>query len=139
MILSKLQILLENNGYNIKVFTYGTLHNGVGKLLKRDIKLIVDTLTGHKLIDLGKGYTSIIKDDESTVPGFVFEVNKEELNKLDDWEDKYKRITVNIDGNNVFVYQIKNNKELDENLNPDALGAGMRIEKQPNVDYMTRK
>jgi hypothetical protein len=122
MILSKLQILLENNLF--PKFDYAPGSNRAISICKYIKENGITELIGPQL---SKSYEEGFKTYKIFVKVPKYGSSTFKFTKLDEA--------------NKFLEYIKslNNKELDENLNPDALGAGMRIEKQPNVDYMTRK
>jgi gamma-glutamylcyclotransferase (GGCT)/AIG2-like uncharacterized protein YtfP len=52
-------------------------------------------------------YPSIVKGEkENTVVGDLIELTKEELAKLDEWENKYGRVEVG-DGIQAYIYKTK--------------------------------
>jgi gamma-glutamylcyclotransferase (GGCT)/AIG2-like uncharacterized protein YtfP len=69
------------------------------------------TLPDYKDVNKGTGYHTIIKDKSSDVKGKILHITKKDLKKLDDWEDKYRRIKVVLkDGTKAWAYQLKVHK-----------------------------
>ena len=91
-----------------RLFVYQTLRNnktlekvlGHTKITKRI------TLYGWNEKNMGNGYHTIVKgSSDSVVNGDVMNVSDKDLEKLDEWEERYRRITVKLDdGRNAFVY-----------------------------------
>ena len=93
--------------FGAQVFFYGTLLDDQtrAKALGRHVSGRRASLTGwSKKMD--KTYPYLVKKPDSVVHGQVFELTKEDLKKLDDWEKKYYRIEVTLrDGTKAQVYE----------------------------------
>jgi len=100
-IIAKSTQVQDNIGW---VFVYGTLMNLhlLSKILKYNVgEEIDDSLSGYKAISVdtrdGEDFRTLIKDKKDNVLGKRFTINSMELQKLDNWEDFYKRISVTLD------------------------------------------
>jgi gamma-glutamylcyclotransferase (GGCT)/AIG2-like uncharacterized protein YtfP len=100
-----------------KVFVYKTLKKrktdtkALGHPLHRSEFLQKAILPGYRDVNRGKGYHTILKDPSSEVKGKLMHVTHEDLKRLDDWEDKYKRIKVKLkDDETAWAYQLKVHK-----------------------------
>ena len=93
--------------FGAQVFFYGTLLDDKTrqKALGRKVEGRRTSLPGWaKKTD--KTYPYLVRKEASTVHGVVFELTKEDLDKLDDWEKKYYRIEVTLrDGSKAQVYE----------------------------------
>lgn len=94
-----------------KVFVYKTLmnqkidHDALGHYVDKTKDAI---LPDYKDVNKGSGYHTIIKAPGSRVKGKELFVDDKDLKKLDDWEEKYRRIKVTLeDGTKVWAYQLK--------------------------------
>jgi gamma-glutamylcyclotransferase (GGCT)/AIG2-like uncharacterized protein YtfP len=89
----RLSLLYETN-----LFFYGTLRDPdklkhVGGISKTGKK---DTLDDYKKIQREGDYPDIVKKKDAKVKGVVHSATPEQVHKVDDWEEKYKRINVKL-------------------------------------------
>jgi gamma-glutamylcyclotransferase (GGCT)/AIG2-like uncharacterized protein YtfP len=106
-----------------KVFVYETLQKrkidteALGHPLYKYETMQDCILQGYKEVNKGNGYHTIIKKDNSEVKGKILSVTPNDLKKLDDWEDKYKRIKVTLkNGEEAWAYQLKAHKVVESYL-----------------------
>ena len=97
-----------------RIFVYETLldpevlEEAIGKQKKpKETKLKGYREISKDLNDNQKNYHTIIPDKSQTISGKVYELTKDELKKLDQWEKEYKRITVHCSDGEAFAYQLK--------------------------------
>jgi len=98
----------KNDAGDVSLFVYQTLRDNktIHEVLGHDKEEKKYILKGwkRKMID---DYPSIVKGEkENTVVGDLIELTKEELAKLDEWENKYARVEVE-DGIQAFIYKTK--------------------------------
>lgn len=101
----KLKLLHEAS-----LFVYGTLTDphvrkrviGVSKTGKKDV------LDNFKKVKKGN-FPNIVKKKDDEVEGqLVTSLSSRQLSKVDDWEEKYKRIEVTLrSGKKAFAYKLK--------------------------------
>lgn len=90
------------------LFVYGTLKSlqtyeqVVGHLDKHTTA----TLNGYRKRDCGDGYTTIDPTPNSSVQGTIYLLSKNDLHKLDEWEEDYERITVQTDKGQAHAYRM---------------------------------
>ena len=93
--------------FGAQVFFYGTLLEDKTrqKALGRPVEGKRMSLPGWAK-KTEKTFPYLVRREGSTVFGKVFELTKEDLDKLDDWEKKYYRIEVTLrDGSKAQVYE----------------------------------
>lgn len=97
----------------MKMFIYATLKSKgiLEKALgeKHSKKLIPACLYDWEESIEDKEWPTINEVHIGEVKGDIIEVNAEELNKLDNWENNYRRIKVKTDKGNAWAYQWKGN------------------------------
>ena len=89
----------------IKLFVYGTLRS---KATCAYLGVFPKTKTPATLYGYEKQGLNIEKKEGSSVDGFVLQVTQQELIAIDKYEgvpSGYKRIFVEVNGENVFAYQ----------------------------------
>ncbi len=93
------------------LFTYGTLSSASVRrgLLGRDVEASPATLSGwiKSIIRIGSTmYPAIVPETAGKVVGLVFEVSKNELKKIDEYETRayLRRKVVLNDGRSAWVY-----------------------------------
>jgi gamma-glutamylcyclotransferase (GGCT)/AIG2-like uncharacterized protein YtfP len=102
---------MENVG---RLFVYETLRNPatVAHVLNRDIPYRPAEAVGVKKVPVeihpGGTYYDLIDSPYHSTSGHVMEVNPEEMELLDNWEDKYERAVVDLhDQKQAFAYVLK--------------------------------
>ena len=94
----------------MNIFVYGTLLDDTvrGRVLGKDVKGKEDTLEDY-IVDMHSvltSYPTIIKQDRGSVNGMYFDVDMEDIKKLDRYESEYyKKIEVKLkSGTKSLVY-----------------------------------
>lgn len=93
----------------MKVFIYGTLlnHPTLAHALRRLPRISKGKLANVKEV-LIKSYPTLEYAPGSVTKGEVFEVSRDELKRLDKWEDRYHRVEVTLsDGSTASLYLLK--------------------------------
>jgi gamma-glutamylcyclotransferase (GGCT)/AIG2-like uncharacterized protein YtfP len=100
----RLSLLYETN-----LFFYGTLkdHGKLKNVVGNDtLHNKKDTLDDYKKVHEGD-YPNIVKKKGSKVDGVVHSVTPTQVRKVDDWEEKYKRINVKLrSGKGAHAYHL---------------------------------
>ncbi len=80
----------------MKLFVYGTLMDKhlTEKVLKHKIEENSYTLHGWKKVDMGDNYTTLIPESGTSTKGDIIDISEEDLKKLDQYEERYERKTV---------------------------------------------
>jgi len=109
-----LQIILEEDDLfedrKHLVFGYNTLMDLKirKKIWKTDPGSKPYTLSGYKRIGEGKEYKDLHKSKNSSVKGVLLNLTDKQLNILDKWEERYRRVVVgNSHSNPIYAYIIK--------------------------------
>ena len=94
----------------MNIFVYGTLLDDTvrGRVLGKDIKGKSDTLEDYMLDthSVLTSYPTIVKRNKEVVNGMYFDVNEEDIKKLDRYESEYyKKIEIKLkSGTKSLVY-----------------------------------
>lgn len=98
-----------------RVFVYETLKNPdvMSKVLGRTLNHTVAHAVNEKKVPIlikGHGlYYTLRPSAKHLTQGYVFDVTEGELQKLDDWEDRYVRRPVELDdGDMAYAYILEN-------------------------------
>jgi len=93
----------------IPLFVYSTLLDSdlVKKIIGRKPTETKDTLVNYRIKE-EKGYAWLEWHKGSFVHGKVLELTREEMDKTDDWESKYKRTPFKLDsGMSAWAYELR--------------------------------
>jgi gamma-glutamylcyclotransferase (GGCT)/AIG2-like uncharacterized protein YtfP len=93
----------------VPIFVYDTLLDKhlVRKIVGRKVDETPDVAVNYKKVH-EKGYGWLEYEKGSFVHGAVLELTREEVDKLDSWEDKYKRSPIKLDsGSSAWFYELK--------------------------------
>ena len=119
-----IDVLRQICAETIQVFVYETLLNQtlLSKILKRQADTQKDKLLGYREISMeskeGDNYHTLIRDKEDFVLGKRFCVSREELKRLDSWEQGYYRKKVKLGSGNIsWVYILKTSEMADKGHN----------------------